>query len=245
MNAAGKYYGFTCFVNSVQMAEDITPTLHYGTDETVAGDAYAVKDYIDYVAANSGSFAAEVVTLVKAIGDYGHYAQAYFGPKNGWTAGVDYTALAKYRAADYGTDDYTAKAGEIATAAKDIYATGVTRGSGNGQFRYALNFDSRTSLIVQIFYNSAITVDTTYTGTIARDVAVHDYNLYLANMPISAFGNDIVVDGIVDGNAYSITLSGLSYVHGVLNSGLSAAAKNAVSALYDYYTAAVAYQASI
>ncbi|MBR5923715.1 MAG: hypothetical protein IKZ59_07980, partial [Clostridia bacterium] len=217
---------------------------HYAGN-TLTGDAYAVKDYIDYVVANSGSFTAETVTLVKAIGDYGHYAQDYLGPKNSWVAGTDYVALAKYRAADYGTDDYTAKAGEIVTAAKDIYATGVTSGNGYGKYRYTLNFDSRTSLIVKIFYDAAITVNTTYAGTIARDVGTHDYDLYLANIPISQFGDDIVVDGIVDGTGYSITLSGLSYVHGVLTSGLSAAAKNAVSALYDYYTAAIAYQASL
>ena len=240
----GGTYGFTCYVNSVQMAEDITPTFHYAGN-TLTGDAYAVKDYIDYVVANSGSFTAETVTLVKAIGDYGHYAQDYLGPKNSWVAGTDYVALAKYRAADYGTDDYTAKSDAIDALAKDIYATGVTPGNGSGQYRYTLNFDSRTSLIVKIFYDAAITVNTTYAGTIARDVGTHDYDLYLANIPISQFGDDIVVDGIVDGTGYSITLSGLSYVHSVLSSGLSAAAKNAVSALYDYYTAAVAYQASL
>ena len=241
----GGTYGFTCYVNSVQMAEAITPTFHYGS-KTVVGADYAVKDYIDYVVANSGSFTAETVTLVKAIGDYGHYAQEYFGPKNSWTAGVDYTALAKYRAADYGTDDYTAKASALSAAGKAIDASGVTGGTGNGQFRYNLNFDSRTSLIIQIFYDSAITVNTDYTGTIARDVAPHDYNLYLAYMPISQFGNDISVTGVVDGTDYTIGVSGLSYVYGVLNSGsTSAQLKSVVSALYDYYTAAIAYQATL
>ena len=241
----GGTYGFTCYVSSVEMAEAITPTFHYGS-KTVVGAPYAVKDYIDYVVANSGSYTSEVVSLVKAIGDYGHYAQEYLGPKNGWTAGTDYTAIAKYRAADYGTDDYTAKASAIVSAGKAVDASGVTSGTSNGQFRYALNLDSKTSLIVQFFYGSSITVDTSYTGTIARDVATNDYILYLAYMPISEFGDNVSITGVIDGTDYTITVSGLSYVNGVLNSGTtSTALKNAVSALYDYYSAATAYQTSL
>ena len=100
--------------------------------------------------------------------------------------------------------------------------------------------------MIQLFYDNSIIVDTDYAGTIARDVAIHDYNLYLAYMPISAFGDDIAVTGLIDGSDYSISISGLSYVHGVLTSGsTSAQLKSVVSALYDYYTAAVAYQASL
>ncbi|MBR4761600.1 MAG: hypothetical protein IK086_03090, partial [Clostridia bacterium] len=146
----GGTYGFTCFVSSVQMAEAITPTFHYGDKTTLAGVSYSVKDYIDYVNANSGSFAAEVVTLVKAIGDYGHYAQDYLGAKNGWTAGEDYTALAKYRAADYGSDDYNNAANELSENGKVASPTGTASGAAAGQYQFALNFDSTTSLVIKI-----------------------------------------------------------------------------------------------
>ncbi|MBO4433708.1 MAG: hypothetical protein J5852_09275 [Clostridia bacterium] len=242
VNASG-FYGFTCYVSSVQMAEDVTPTFHYGS-KTVTGADYSVKDYIDYVNENSGSFAAAVVTLVKAIGDYGHYAQEYLGPKNGWTAGTDYTVLAKYRAADYGTDDYTAKA--TALAVKEVNPSGTASGAAAGQFQFTLNFDSTTSIVLKLNNSTGANATSNYDGTVASDNIGGAVIFYLLKMPVSKLANVYNVNGSIDGNAYSIDISGLSYVYGVLNSGVtSAAAKNAVSALYDYYTAAVDYQASL
>lgn len=245
VNASG-YYGFTCFVSSVQMAEAITPTLHYGSSETVIGDAYSVKDYIDYVSANSGDFTAEVVALVKAIGDYGHYSQEYLGTKNSWVAGTDYTALAKYRAADYGTDDYTSKASALSTAGKAVGATGTASGAAAGQYQFTLNFDSTTSIVLKLNNSTGATASSNYDGNVANNTIGGALLFYLLKMPVSKLANTYNVTGTIDGNAFSIDISGLSYVYGVLSSGsTSGAAKNAVSALYDYYTAAVAYQASI
>ena len=70
--------------------------------------------------------------------------------------------------------------------------------------------------------------------------------IYLLRMPVSLLGTTFNVSGSVDGLAYSIEISGLSYVYGVLNSSTASdRLKNAVSALYDYYNAAVAYQATL
>ena len=241
-NATGAYHGFTCPLSSVQMAESVTPTFHYSTGETVTGAAFSVKDYIDYVAENSGSFPDAVVDLVKSLGDYGHYAQIYLGGRNGWVAGTDYTALAKYRAADYGSDDYTAKATDLSSAAvdKDIDDTAVTGLS------YSLNFDSNTFVNVELHTTDSLFASATVDGKLLYVSA--SGKLRTQGLSILQLGEPIAITGkgSSNTNTFTVTLSGLSYIRAILNSGsTSAAAKNAVSALYDYYQAAVAYQATL
>ena len=237
-NATGAYHGFTCPLSSVQMAEIVTPTFHYGTGETVTGAPFSVKDYIDYVAANSGNFPDAVVDLVKSLGDYGYYAQIYLGGRNGWTAGTQYTAIGKYRAADYGSDDYTAKATALSSDAvdKDIDGTAVTGLS------YSLNFDSNTFVNVELHTTDSLFASATVDGK----------TLYLSSsgkvrtqgLPILKLGTPIEITGRGNANAttFTVKLSGLSYIRAILNSdSTTAEAKNAVSALYDYYKAARTY----
>ena len=236
---SGKNYGFTCYLSSVQMAETVTPTLHYtrgGVEQTYTGESFSVKDYIDYVVENSGSFPSKVVTLVKALGDYGHYAQIYLGGRNGWEAGTNYTAIAKYRAEDYAdySDYTTALSGN--GVSKDIASTAVTGVS------YSLNLDSNTYVNVQLATTDSLIASATVDGK----------TLYLSSsgkfrtqgLPILKLGTPIVITGRGSANTttFTVTLSGLSYIRAILNSGsTSTAAKNAVAALYDYYTAARTY----
>jgi hypothetical protein len=63
------------------------------------------------------------------------------------------------------------------------------------------------------------------------------------HLPIAQLGDTFVVSGKANSTDYSINLSGLSYVYSILG-GDNTAAKNAVSALYDYYSAAIAYIAA-
>ena len=235
---SGENYGFTCFISSVQMAENITPTFHFGNGETVTGSAFSAKDYIDYVAANSGSFPSSVVTLVKALGDYGHYAQIYLGGRNGWTAGTQYTALAKYRAADYGSDDYSAKLSALSSAAvsKDISGTAVTGLS------YSLNFDSNTYVNVELKTTDSIFASATVNGKLLYLSA--SGKLRTQGLSVLQLGEPITITGkgSDNTNTFTITLSGLSYIRGILGADTSTAAKNAVSALYDYYQAARTYE---
>ncbi|MBR6915129.1 MAG: InlB B-repeat-containing protein, partial [Clostridia bacterium] len=85
------YYGFTCFVNSVEMADGIEATLCWPDGEQTI--TYSVKDYVDYVLENTDDFPGNAVALVRAIADYGHYAQLYFDPLREWTLGVEHAAM--------------------------------------------------------------------------------------------------------------------------------------------------------
>ena len=66
------YYGFRCYISSVQMAETITAVLHYGDNLTVSQD-YSVQEYLDAIL--DGDFSGAAKDLMIAIQNYGYYAQ--------------------------------------------------------------------------------------------------------------------------------------------------------------------------
>ena len=86
---------FTCFVSSIQMADEITPVFHYGGGKTITGEGYSVTDYISFIRANR-SADDPVYEIVTAMADYGHYAQVRLSGLRGWTIDVDYKKISKY-----------------------------------------------------------------------------------------------------------------------------------------------------
>ena len=91
MNGRG-YYGFTCYVNAIQMAAPITAVFHYGDGRTVRKE-YSVKQYIQSFESVSDTYDATTTALVHALADYGHYAQTALAHANGWTIGTDYPQM--------------------------------------------------------------------------------------------------------------------------------------------------------
>ena len=241
VSANGAYYGFTCLLSSVQMAEQVTPTFHYATGETATGAPFAVKDYIDYVVANSSSFPSSVVDLVQALGDYGHYMQIYLGYKNGWSAGTDYTVLAKYRATDYTAGDYTAKLAELNTG--EVAMVKEIDGSVVTNVRYNLNFDSSTYINIVLTANEPVIASATVDGVTIY--ASESGTFRTQGLPILQLGDTITLNGTgsTDLTPFSVSLSGLSYIRAILKTNdNSQGAKDAMSALYDYYRAARIYR---
>ena len=89
MNDSG-WYGFTCYVNTLQMAEKITAVFHYGEDnaETVE-DTYSVLEYLN----NANSYYAqdkisqEAAQAASALKEYGYFAQQYLSRIHGFSLG--------------------------------------------------------------------------------------------------------------------------------------------------------------
>ena len=239
VNASG-YYCFTCPISSVEMAETIVPTLHYGDGMTLTGSPFSVKDYIDYVVANSGSFDSSVVTLVKALGDYGHYAQVYLDNKNDWEAGRDYTVMPKYRDADYTSAMHTGYASSLASEAivKNIDGSAVTK------VTYNLNFDTTTYVNVKMVTSGPITASAVVNRqTVSASDMGGYYQLRTPGLPIAKLGDRFTITGSDGTNSFTVTLSGLSYIRSILSQATETydGAKNAMASLYDYYTAATNY----
>ena len=136
----GKYHGFTCYVSSIQMAEAIKATLHYGGERTVSMN-YSVEDYVKYVDEHQSYFTERTIALVKAIADYGHYAQPFLSKQNGWTIGKDYAEMKTYYTDSYDADAIKASLAEY----MPVKAIGGTKVGGTS---LSLRLDAGTRLEV-------------------------------------------------------------------------------------------------
>ena len=234
-----KYYKFTCWESSIEMADTVTASVRFG-DETYSVD-YSVSRYIDYFMSNADKFSAEAVDLVRALGDYGYYAQRFLAESNGWEIGTDYAEVTEKFTAEYDCDAIKA-AVEDKAFAKDI------SGASIADVSYSLNLSSETSINVYIKPESGVpvTASAIFNGKDYEAELQPDgrYLVKITGIPATLLGETITVTGDADG-AFSISVSALSYVRSVLNNdSFSENAKNAVSALYNYYIAAAAYKAA-
>ena len=66
---SGDNFRFTCPLSSVQMAETVTPTFHYGNGEVLCGNSFSLSDYTGYVIANSENFSESVVDYATQLSD--------------------------------------------------------------------------------------------------------------------------------------------------------------------------------
>lgn len=231
------YYGFTCFVNSIQMADTITATFHYGDDQTVSLD-YSVADYIAYFDEHPSEYNQTTLDLIKAIADYGHYAQPFLSVENGWTIGTDYAEMAKHYTESFDLDSIkTAIDGY--TFVKNIEGSGITKAT------YRLNLESET--MVDVFLTvedgTELTASATFNGKTFTAVKQADgrYRIRVSGISAHLLGETIKITGTA-GSDFTITVSALAYARAVLNSeAFNADAKNAMAALYRYYAAVEAY----
>ena len=238
MNASRTRYGFTCYVNSIQMADTITAVFHYGRGKTVSKE-YSVARYIDFFEQNLGSFSAKSVALIRAIADYGHYSQIYLADVNGWTVGEKYAEMSVHYEEDF---DYAGILSEVSGKAfvKALGSAKVEKAT------YKLHLDSETTVDVYLTpkEGTALTASAKYNGKTYAAVKQGD-GRYLVRIPgISAhqLGDMITVEGSA-GGAFKVIVSALSYARSVLNSaGSNKAAKDGMSALYRYYAAVLAYR---
>lgn len=84
------YYMFVFDVNALEIADNITATLHYGENNTIT-DTYSVLQYCDDIREREALYGSQAVALVNSIQDYGHYLQG--AAKFGWTDKRNHTAV--------------------------------------------------------------------------------------------------------------------------------------------------------
>lgn len=235
-NLGDGLYRFTCNLTSVQMMETVTPTLTY-TGASLIGDAFSVRNYVDYIVANHHD--VKLRELVKAINDYGYYSQQYLSEQH---TELTFTDVSRIGTA-YADGDRSATLSAVSGNAmsKSINGTAV---SG---VRYNINFGSAIFINLKLLKSADenLTVSVSPAGVTHEKGNMGDYYLVrLDELPILDLGKAFIVTGTGTSNstAFSVTLSGLSYIYAILNNGSSSTnAKNAVTALYKYYQAALAY----
>ncbi len=237
-------YRFTCKVTAIEMADTITATYYYGdgNEKSVSKD-YSVKEYIEAVAENAARGDAaclKALDLVKALADYGYYAQLALSETNGWTIGTDHAEMIRYNTAP------------DTSLLPDSYCA-VENGSAEGveKITKTLRLQSETALVLYVYTDGETALTSSDIAVTKNGVTCSDYGFaavsegkYSVTIPGIA-ANELADEFTVTvKGTRSITLSALSYAESVLRGTTqSDAVKDAVAALYAYYQAAAAYLA--
>lgn len=223
-------YKFTCYVNAIQMADTITATYYYGTDNAeMIVQTYSVQQYINAVA--SSGQPDTVKALAAALANYGHYTQLWLAAENNFTIDGDHAKINS--------------SGELVVEGLDLSGFGCTIADKiDGIDVYgALSLDAKTS--IYLYFDVADTYKDGLTVTVdGKNAMVEEidgqYRVVISGISAHLLGKAYTV--VVNGTM-TVNVSALSYAHAVLSgTTVSENAKNAMAALYAYYNATVAYQ---
>jgi hypothetical protein len=232
-------YAFMCGVAAAQMADEITVQLVYGDGTKGATGTYTVKQYVEQRLQNPAA-SAEEKALLKAMLNYGAYAQTFFEYNDGNLANnVDGVELPDLNAV---TADQISQSNVQTGAATGIAIKGYS----------ALLEDETTFKFVFALADGADIADYTFTytdGTAApvaleaKKAADGTYCVYIEDIAAALLDQRYTLTVTnTDGTSYSLTTSVLCYVKSVINNSNNTEAKiNMAKALYLYNQAANAY----
>ena len=239
----GEYYGFTCYVNAIQMADPIKATFHYPTgdgEKTVKRGDYSVRLYV--VGAND--LDETTVALARALINYGHFVQLYLSELRHWTIDTDYAEIKLIEGTEvsYSTEQVKEEVADYAIqrehSNQDIAA-----------ITFSLVLDSETAIRVYFRpsenYTGGLTATVDGKTTEIKSLSDGRFLLEIPNIAAHELGKHFaIVAKTVNGTA-NVNVSALSYVQSMLNKDdANPDAKNAVCAIYDYYKAAQAFIAA-
>ena len=224
-------YAFTCPINALEVADDITATLHFGENGTsTTKDTYSAQSYCQYIRKYSDKYQSTVVSLAGAIMNYGYYMQQQQSLPGGWTdkkTNHNPITCANAYAAD-GSD--ISRVAGITSQYAFVYPTGL---SNLENVAYSMTLNAKTKINLYFKFSSVP-----------------------SNFPVSAF-TEVTINGET---WYQYTINGitpfsyksqsdivgaqvctLSYVDAILSGNYPEAKKYAMVAYYDYCDAAYAY----
>ncbi|MBR6039647.1 MAG: hypothetical protein IKP38_04105 [Clostridia bacterium] len=244
MNGDSTYYGFTCYVAPIQMADTITATFHYGDGLTVS-EEYSIAQYIETFEDLENQYDEPTVSLVHALADYGHYVQLFLEGVKDWSLG---DGDDQYAPMDifYEKDGYNAE-----DIAEDVAEFALVRNNESTDIQkitYSVRLDSDTTILV--YFKPVKNYSGEFTVTLDGDpyTATPEGGRYVVEIPnIGAhlLGTTYTIVATTDSGDATVEVSVFSYVRSILNSSAYAdntAAKNGVCAIYAYYVAAKAYK---
>ncbi len=254
---AGDDYRFTCYINSVQMADTITAMFCYSNDtrNMAAVQDCRVTDYLDAIISSTDLSAKspDLVALAEAIKDYGHYVQIPLSRYNSWDIGTDHAEIeCVNKNIDSDSADIKAKL-EAYALSKDI------EGSGIESLMFDLELESETTLNIYLTPGNEtgnITAyitdsDNEFDGT--KNMAVYDpqnnrYVITIGGISAHKLGKVYSVRITTGkGENFPVKISALSYADAVMqaeNDGenIDDDLKRAVISLYKYYAATMKYR---
>lgn len=224
------YFWFTGYVNALELADEITATLHSHDGSVLATNTYSAMEYIEYVKENmSGD--TKLIALVGALQDYGHYLQG-----SGWTDNRSHAAIAAFT--EISDDVVEALKNEINV--DDRYAITKDLGAGIESAKFSLTLNERTVVNIKVKPSENVTV-TEYDKT---ETSGNDTYYVIKSDEINASG--LLTKGTITvktsaGDA-TFDLSAAAYIRSILNNESQTAPKKyAMAALDNYAKAAYDY----
>ncbi|MBR2472412.1 MAG: hypothetical protein IKB44_00495, partial [Clostridia bacterium] len=229
-------YQYSVDLYSFEMMTDITSKLVIGTTEQENCTATAsIRDYAEYVLGSetSAEYTDDLKAMLKAMLNYGAYAQTYFG----------------YNAEDLANAGYETDLSVV--KATDVTNINAVSGSLDGiAIRgVSLELKARTSLRFVFTVAEGYSIDDytfKYGDTELEVESLSDgsYRVCVENINVFELDNAYTVDVTMEGNAestYSVTSSALSYVSIVLNGQYEDGIVNLCKTLYLYNQAGNTY----
>ncbi len=218
VNSKG-YYGFTFYVNAIQMADTITATFHFtdnGEDRTIQ-TTYSAKQYFlmfdDSYAAVPEAYSENMANLIMATADLGHYVQAYLSDvRPEWSLeNGDHAEMDKFYHI-YTDDDRNEATEAVASHALSISGSN----SDIKKMNYKVNFDKDMAI------HMIIAVKPGYTGTLTATtedgvdcVVVKQtdtkYMVEVPNVMAHQLSHKFTIHITTDSGTLTVVGSGLSY----------------------------------
>ena len=243
-NVTGETYGFTCYVTSIQMADEITATFHFGEGQTVS-QTYSVAQYIKDFEAARDSFDDVTAGAVYAVADYGHFMQKILSQANGWQLGIDHAVIP-------GVSSTLSTEQNIALLQAEVADHAFNWQMDNSKIddvTFDLTLDSSTTL--RVFFTLKEDYDgefTAYLDNGSENMAVRQpngrYLVTIPGIPAHLLGHKYMIHGVADGD-YFVTLSALTYIDAILSIPeyrQNTEMLDAMYALYQYYRAVMDYR---
>ena len=237
----GVYWSFPCYINSIQMADQIKAELHYDVKWSISTQASAAY-YIKYIQENSDKFDDKVLALANALADYGHYAQEYLSPLRGWTLGpVEDGKDHEIMPQAAGLTD-----AQIADIKGKVGNFGISRDPGNSgieKVTFSLDLDSETRINLYLYPKEDFSGDVSCTvngEAVEAKLSDGKYWLVIPNIAAHKLGEEYTVNVKTAKGSFDIVVSVLSYVKTALENPNSKDKWSTVAALYNFYDAASA-----
>ncbi|MBQ6332902.1 MAG: hypothetical protein IJI34_09110 [Clostridia bacterium] len=256
-NRTATLYGFTCSVNSIQMADTITATFHYGDGQTVTKD-YSIMQYYEAFKEHADDYSEETRNLVRTLVCYGYCTQQYLEEAKNLPLGYDEASYAPIvlpgefaeMVASY---DYATIADMI-----ELYSLSFKINNMNDEnikgISFMLALDSETKMTV------TFKPDPSYTGIATCEIDNANeadmqkvrgrFVAEVPNIPAHKLGEMHTIVVFTGDNCYTqvsnestvIEASPMSYVYLMLTrTGATENEKSCGAAIYTYWKAAQAY----
>ncbi len=237
----GVYYGFTCSISSVEMADTITATFCYRNGRTQQMQ-YSAQEYLNSA---TSQYANDQTTLeaIQSVADYGHYVQAFLEQVNGSDEG--------HQPIDPATQLGEAEINDAKTATE---ANEIKREPAKGSFiektPFSLSVNDLITINLYVNTEEGHALLSAKLGENAEeDLQIElrpngQYRVRIAGIKASELGDTFKITLNAGGADTVVEVSALSYVRAVLTEeeyASNTAARQAVTAIYLYYQKTQAY----